>query len=647
MFDALFEPITLNTLVVPNRIVRAAHSIPVAGEDLIAYHLERAKGGVGLAILGAAGVHPTSAKWQMPVYEDSVIGFYEQLSREMNAVGMKVMQQLNHWGSAYVSPVGMPNWSASAVQNPISGIVPRAMTKGLIDEMVESFGLAAGRCQAGGLHGIEIHAAHNYMIGQFLSPALNHREDEYGGSLENRMRFLMEVLAECRRVVGPDYPMGIRLVGDDLIEGGLGPQDYATIAAKVEPFVDFVDVSLGGYWRFHKMLGTMELPLGYELQSSSVVTAAVSVPTIVTGRIMTLDHAQHVIESGTADMVSMVRATIADAHLVNKAREGRSAEVRPCIGTSQGCVGSILSGNFTCVVNTNAGKERTHGIEPKPSEVKKKVLVVGGGAAGMEVARLAAVRGHDVQLHEMRKDLGGQIAMAATVRERADLASLTRWQEDELNRLGVEIRRSSFVDPDVVAAFGADEVVLATGGIADKQLPQTLLPAAPIPGSHLKHVCTAWEVFGFGGRAEIGKNVVVFDDTGNFEAIAVALKIAEQGSKVTVVTRHEFIGNRMVFPTATTEAARERLLALDVSVHSFSRLESIQSESVTITWIDTQKFVEVPADTVVICGFHHPNRELSEALEDMGISHHLIGDVNGTQDHQRAIAEATALGSVL
>jgi hypothetical protein len=462
------------------------------------------------------------------------------------------------------------------------------------------------------------------------------------------MRFLLKVIAEIRQAVGPDYPVGVRIVSQDLIDGGLGPSECAEIARRLEQEpVDFIDVSLSGYWRFNKMLGTMELPMGYELESSQVVTQAVALPTIVSGRIMTLDAANQIVKSGQADMVSMVRATIADADLVAKARAGRESQIRPCIGTNQACVGGLAVGAFGCVTNALAGRESQIASESAPASVAKRVLVVGGGPAGMEAARVAALRGHSVQLHELRRQLGGQLAIAASVRERADLAALNRWLEDEIRRLGVRVSLGSFVDPDMVRAIGADENVVATGGTAVKDRPQTLTPAGAIPGQEKPHVFTSWQILSAENRSAVGPRVVIFDDTGSFEALTVGLGVAEHCSHLTFVCRHESPGVKAPWPAATTEGAREHLLKHDVTIRPLSRLLSIEDDHVLVTWVDAMKPAHIPADTVVICGHHEPNRELSDALTAEGIAHHLVGDVSGAQDLQRAIAEANALARTL
>ncbi len=586
--------------------------------------------------------NPSSAT-AIPVYSDSVLPFYEELSRRLHAHGTQVFQQLWHGGAAY-GRAGQPI-SASAVPTPSVNVIPLPMTKAMIDDTVAAFAAAAKRCQAGGLDGVELHGAHGYLIAQFLSPATNLRDDEYGGSTEHRARFLVEILQAIRAEVGPDFPVGVRLSGTDFIEGGIDPVEAAAIAQLVEPLIDFLDVSMSSYWRFHKFLSTMDDPLGYEIPTSEQVTKAVAVPTIVTGRIMTLDHASHLVESGVADMVSMVRAMIADPHLVVKARTGREHEIRPCIGSSMGCVAQLMTtGRLQCVVNVAAGRETTVPFEtPAPADTLKKVLVIGGGPAGLEAARTAALRGHDVHLYELTNQLGGQVRIAASAPHRSDLEAITRWLADEVERLGVHVHLRTPVDPDVVREAEPDEVIVATGSTPRRDGFQLSTPSIPVPGAQLPHVFTSWDVLGFGGRATVGSTAVVYDDTGTFEAISTADVLVAAGASVTVISRMEQVGANVPYPPATVEASRERLFAARVRFVPAMALREITPTEVVVRGIGNDVVDTYPADTVVIVSYHEPNRDLADHLEGQGFNVHLVGDVTGTANIQAAIHGASAL----
>jgi 2,4-dienoyl-CoA reductase-like NADH-dependent reductase (Old Yellow Enzyme family) len=620
----------------------------LGGEALIAYHEARAAGGVGMSTLEATGVHE-AAPSLLPLWSDDCIPFLRELADRMRPYDMRVFQQLYHPGAATRPAPGRSIWSSSPIPNPMVAAIPFEMTVAQIDEVVDRFAAAAKRCRDAGLDGVDIHASSGYLIEQFLSPATNHRTDHYGGSLENRMRFLMEVIAAIRDAVGHDLCVGIRLPNEEHIPGGLTPPDNAEIARIVEPHVDYVSLHMGSYWRFHKLLSTMDDPLGVEMPANEVITRQIEKPTIVVGRIMTLDHASHIVGSGAADLVSMVRALIADPELVNKARRGDDRSIRPCIGSSMGCVGQLMTvGRLRCVVNVAAANETRVTFDPQGrSDHPRRVLVVGGGPAGLEAARTAALRGHEVHLHEATRRLGGQVAIAATAPHRSDIGAITEWLTDEIERLGVTIRLSSMVDPDVVAEVDPDEVILATGSTPRRDGFQLATPAAPVHGHELPHVFTSWDVFGFGGRADLQAPALVYDDTGTFEAISVADVFVAAGLPVTMVGRYDTIGATLPYPPATVEAAKERLLSGPFDFIGGHYLQAIAPDEVVIGVPFTERRRILPARTVVLVTYNQPNRELADYLDDGDWNVHLIGDVTGSNSLMAAIHQAAELARAL
>ena len=651
MYDHIFQPIDVGPITIPNRIVRSAHSTALPLKRLIAYHEARAVGGVGMSTLEATGVHLSSPAMRsiIPLHDDTVVPFYQELTDALRPHGMKMLQQIYHPGSARAPGKGTTQVSASAIPNPLVGGTPIEMTIPMIDEMIEAFAKAAKRCRDGGLDGVDIHASSGYLIEQFLSPANNIRSDKYGGSLTNRMRFLMEIIEAIRDEVDHDICIGIRLPNEEYIPGGLTAEDNAEIARIVEPHVDYISLHMGSYWRFHKLLSPMDDPLGHEMPANEPIIKQLTKPTIVVGRIMTLDHAESIVESGQADMVSMVRALIADPGLVNKAKQGNSELIRPCIGSNFGCVGQIMStGKLGCVVNIAAAQETEVSFEPEGiSKTPEKILIVGGGPAGLEAARTAAIRGHDVHLHEATKQLGGQVAIAASAPHRSDLGAITSWLTSEMERLEINVTMNSLVDPEVIASLNPDRIIVATGSTPRKDGFQLATPISPLTGFDQKHVYTSWDVFGYGGRANFDSPAIVFDDTGTFEAISVADKLLEQGIKVTMVSRYESLGASLPYPPATVDAAKERLMSQDFDFIGGHYMQAITEDEVLIGVPFTERIRALRANMVVLVTYNHPNRDLAEYILKEN-SHlegkvHLVGDVSGTNGVQAAIHQAANL----
>jgi 2,4-dienoyl-CoA reductase-like NADH-dependent reductase (Old Yellow Enzyme family) len=645
LYDNLFEPIQVGGVTIPNRIVRSPHGTGLLGEALIAYHEARARGGVGMSTIQATGVH-AGAPAGIPLYSDSCVPFLQEISGRMAPHGMKLFLQAYHPGAA--GGMGGPEaWSASAIPNPMAGVVPIAMTKTMIDEVVASFAAAARRCKDGGLDGVDVHASSGYLIHEFLSPALNQRTDEYGGSLENRMRFLTEVMEAIRAEVGEGaFAVGVRLPNEDYVPGGLTAAQNAEIAQKIEPLADYVSLHMGAYWRFHKLIAPADEPLGIEMPSNKEITRVLSKPTIVVGRIMTLDHASAIVDSGEGDMVSMVRALIADPELVNKARRREEHKIRPCIGTNMGCVGQLMSGGrLSCVVNVAAAKEENVSQDPQgTTDTPKKILVVGGGPAGLEFARTAAMRGHSVELHEAMKVLGGQVTMAAAAPHRADLGAITSWLADEIDSLGVDVHMNSMVDEELVRACAPDEVVIATGTTPRSDGFQISTPAANIEGSELSHVYTSWDLLGFGDVTHIEGPAVIYDDTGSYEGISVADILLEAGVPVTMVSRVDGIGDKLPYPPVTAGSARERLMSGDFDYIGGHYVRAINPQEVEIGVLFTERRRRIAARTVVLVSFNQPNRELAETLAESGYTPHLVGDVRGRNSIMSAIHAAADLG---
>ncbi|MFT7222424.1 MAG: 2,4-dienoyl-CoA reductase-like NADH-dependent reductase (Old Yellow Enzyme family) [Candidatus Azotimanducaceae bacterium] len=649
MYEHVLSPIEIGGVTIPNRVVRTAHATGIGGgtmsDDLIEYHAARARGGVGLTILEILSVHLSSPA-TLNVSDPGLPAGYQKLMAACEPHGMKIFQQIWH-GGHNGSPVdGSPPWSASDIPSPQVGVVPRPMTKSQIDEIIEAYANTVKLCRDNGLNGIEIHGAHGYLPQQFLSQNTNVRDDEYGGSLENRMRFLIEIMQACFDLAKRDgFAIGVRLAAD-ATTGGIGSEENIAVveALKAKGLADFVNVSLGSYHSFPKLIGGMHEPAGYELESAVPVTQSADVPTIVTGRFRTMEEVDQVIRTGQSDMVGMTRATIADPDLVNKTRAGDENRVRPCIACNQGCVGQLLGPErkVGCAVNAGAGFERTLGDDKLiPAPVAKLVLVIGGGPAGMEAARVAAKRGHNVTLAEAMPDLGGTLTLAARAPTRQQFGDFVHWQSAELFAEGVDVKLSTYLTPEDIDAFNADEIIVATGAEPRMDGIQMSHPGEPIEGIHLPHVISSNELF---EETEAnGTHALIVDDVGHYEGLAAAEHLANQGLKVTLVTRLPTLAPG-VRTALMTDPALERLGNKDFTYHVGTRVLKTDGQSASLQAVTGGESWSVNADKLVFISLNRPRNELSNSLASHGVDCHIIGDANSPRFLVKAVAEGNAAG---
>lgn len=650
----IMSPIRIGGVEVRNRVVRAAHGTKLASysfDDFFEFQAARARGGVGLTILEIMGVHrssPSSLKPWDPAHADG----YRRTMDRLRPLGMTVFQQLWH-GGAHIAPEdGSPSWSCSDIPSPHVHTVPIAMTKDMIDEVVGGFAEAARISEDWGAQGIELHAAHGYLPQQFLSANTNHREDDYGGSFENRIRFVVEVMQAMRGAVSPGFPVGIRLGPDDT-PGGFGVEENIRLVKVLEDrkLTDFVDISMGSYQSGDRITAGMFEQVGYELPATAPISRSTTLPTIVTGRFRTLEEADQVIRQGDADMVSLTRAHIADPDIVRKTLEGKAEQVRPCIACNQGCVGGVRATppRVACAVNPAAGFERTVGEDKlPPAERRKTVLVVGGGPAGMEAARIAALRGHAVTLAEATTRLGGAIALAAKAPARHGISDITVWQEAEIFRLGVSVRLSTYMEIDDILEEGADCVVIATGSMPRMDGFQSTHPGEPILGMEQPHVQSSYDLLEGGVGPGAGRSAVLIDDTGHYEGIAAAEFLHSHGWKVHFVTRHVAFAP-LLQAIKQNEDALRRMEGDRLEVHLRSRTLEITRNSVTIApnhWPNEAPHRrELEAALVVVITPNRGNRPLYDELKAKGVDVHIAGDANSPRYLLTAIKEGWAVGA--
>ena len=650
MYEHVLSPIEIGGVRVPNRVVRTAHATGIGGghmsAELIEYHAARARGGVGLTIIEILSVHPTSPA-SLNAFDPRLKEEYGQLVEACAPHGMKLFQQIWHAGHNGSPLDGSPPWSASDIPSPQVGVVPRPMSKGQIDEIIAAYADTVRLCKDAGLDGVEIHGAHGYLPQQFLSANTNRREDEYGGSLENRMRFLLEIMRACRAHAQHGFAVGVRLAADDTT-GGIGPEENMAVtrALKAEGLVDFVNISLGNYHSFPKMIGGMHEPVGYELETAEPVARVTGeVPSIVTGRFRTLEEVDQVIRMGQADLVGMTRATIADPDLVAKTRRGEESRVRPCIACNQGCVGQLLSPlrKVGCAVNAGAGFETRWGDDKlTKADQPKRVLVIGGGPAGMEAARVAAMRGHKVTLAEAMPDLGGTLDLASRAPTRQQFKDYLVWLQDEIYAEGVEVRLSTYVTEDDLASFAADHVVLATGAEPRMDGLQMSHPGEPIEGMDLAHVISSNDLFLEPGSTQ-ATHALVVDDVGHYEGLATAEYLAKSGVEVTMVTRLPTLAQD-VRSSLMVDPALERLNTMDFQYHVGTRVLRTDGQSAELQAVTGGASWSINADLLVFISLNRPRTDLLAAIEAQSIPHTLVGDANAPRFLVRAVAEGNAAG---
>jgi 2,4-dienoyl-CoA reductase-like NADH-dependent reductase (Old Yellow Enzyme family) len=639
----IWEPIRVGRLELPNRIARAANTTTISpagiDEQFIAYHRARARGGVGLSILEAASVHPTSILSY--AIDDSTCAGFERMMKEIRPYGMRVIQQLWHGGHHLPGVGGRLPWTVSDIPSPFSGLIGHPVRAAEIAELVHSFAVAARRCRDAGLDGVEIHAGHGYLVQQFLSPLTNTREDRYGGSLPNRMRFVLEILRAVRREVGPDFTVGIRMSASTA-RGNITPQELGLVARalEAEDLISFLDASYGDYFEMDRMSATMSEPAGYELEPNAPLLASVSVPRMVTGRFRTLEEAEQVLRAGSAELVSLVRAQIADPDLARKTREGRAQEVRPCIACNQGCIGGLLqSARMGCAVNPSAGAEGVldESLIERAAR-RKKVLIVGGGPGGLEAARIAALRGHQVILAEAGGKLGGCLLAAKRAPRLHTIGDITDWLEREISRLGVEVRTGACLESEDVLAESPDVVIVATGAANRNDGMQAANPGELPPGCALPHVTNAHDLLMDASREFAPANALVLDDIGHYEAVAAAEFLVERGAAVTYVTGQTSFAPRMN-GTFRNDVALKRLYQGSFRLLVGYFLAAIEAHHCAVRPLRVARTEIIPADSVVLVTHKKPLRTLYDSLLEQLPDVKLIGDASAPRTLQDAIRE--------
>lgn len=633
LYPHLFSELKIGTFTVRNRIVSTAHHTVLARDGAPSkrqqdYWVSKARGGIGLIMTEVQPIFSSATQGAMiACLNPAVIPAFKPIVSAIHDHGARIVAQLWHGGKAY--------GGAFAPSGPVDGGTrPRALTREEIATIVTQYAQSAANMREAGLDGVEVHMAHNYLPLEFLTPLDNRRVDEYGGSDENRLRFPIEILRAVRAKVGPDFTVGIRFCGDEarFRRSGLTHQQLKVIAQRLvkEGALDFVNVTVVG--------ADIIMPMGEEhgkwVYLAEGIKESVDVPVCCIGRINHPGMADAIVAGGRADLVGMTRANICDPELPNKSREGRVAEIRPCAGLMY-CWGSVFEGrgvgHVTCALNPSAGREAQ--LAYSPAAKKRKVMVVGGGLAGLEAARVAADRGHNVTLYERGERLGGQVIPASKAPLRSEMAQILPYYETHFRKLGVTIKRRTTVTAALFKEESPEVIILSTGGLPKKlELPNVATGTVP------KNIVQGRDVLL--GLAEVGNKIVVAgSDEGAHEAITVTDFLGRMGKQVILLLPFHASardpGQRLP-NVEQIEGVKmlERLAGHNVRVQRDDAIIAIDGESVT-----THSGVISGVATVVLALGSVANNPLEQAARDTGAEVHVIG--------QAAKAEAKVADSVL
>jgi len=600
------SPITVGNVELKNRFVVApmvtvyCDQDGMATERFIRYHEEKAKGGWGLIIVEDYAVDPMGRGfWTPGLWKDEQIPSHAELVRRVHDAGSKIVAQIYHCGRQTSSAIiGEQPISASPLPCPILGEVPRQLTVPEIKKIVSQFGDTALRAKKAGFDGVQVHGAHGYLIAQFMSKYSNKRYDEYGGTLENRLRFPLEIIADIRKKCGPDFLVDFRISGDEFVPGGRTIEETKLIAMQLEKQgIDMIHVSAGTYESTWAIIPPMNITNGWIVDLAAEVKKVVDIPVTTVGRINDPMLAESILASGKADLVAMGRASLADPELPKKYFEGRYDDIRPCIGCQQGCLEVLFKNEpIRCLVNPTLGFE--YQDEIKKAEKPKKVIVVGAGPAGLEAARAAALTGHEVTLYEKTDRFGGQFTTAAIPPVKGDLVAYVSWAANQLEKLGVQIKMNTEFTAELCDREKPDKVIVATGAVHSRP---------PIPGIEGSNVVTATDVLW--GRAPTGQKVVVAG--GGMIGSETATYLASLGKQVTIV--------EMLPEVASDEEFTRRVLMLKmfeekhINVMTNTKITMIIDTGVQVeTGPET---TEIEADTVVLALGMTPENGLVEELK--------------------------------
>jgi 2,4-dienoyl-CoA reductase-like NADH-dependent reductase (Old Yellow Enzyme family)/thioredoxin reductase len=632
-YPRLFSPITINSMSVENRVVMppmctAYATIGGAVTDrLIDYYTARARGGVGLIDVEFTYVHPLGKIFDhmLGIYDDKLVPGLRRLTDSVHSAGAKIVIQIAHGGRRTHSDImGAVPVAPSPIPR-LNGETPKELSVPEIEELIQDFLTAAKRAKRAGFDGVMIHMAHGYLLQQFLSPLSNLRSDDYGGDFERRARVPLEILKGVRRELGQDYPITCRLCGDEYVKGGFDLNQSVRLSKILEANgMNAIEVSAGTHETPEMMGAPPYHPMGFLSHLSRAIKQEVSIPVGIVGRIHTPEVAERLLEEGKADLIAVGRGLIADPEWARKAREGRTETICPCISCNQGCSDRMyFQQDISCTVNPAAGREAAYPLTPAGE--KKRILVVGGGPAGLEAARVAAMRGHEIQLWEKEGELGGQLNLASLPPGKEDIARFRDFLVREVKGLPVKIYHKK-LDTQAIRKFSPDLVVVAAGGEPKK-----------LEGPHFKEdkASSAWDVLC--GKVETGERVAIIG--GGQVGLETAHFLLEKGKNITILEMLKRIGQDMS-PRARKMILR-KLIQGGVEILTESKALSLQQNTVIFDRAGLTNRLE--ADSIVLAVGTAPVEVKIPGLKKSELIRY-IGDANGPRTLFAAMHEGYRAG---
>lgn len=649
--ERLFSPIRIGTMDVKNRIVMSPMHTDYGNKDgtiserLRDYHVARAKGGVGLITLEMCTVsrfEPYMPK-TIGLWHDKFLPGLRELTSAVHEHGAKIIPQMAHPGPESLAPYfyGTDTRGPSPVMCHTTKKICQEMSVEEIQATVVEFGEAARRAREAGFDGIELHAAHSYMlVGSFLSGLRNRRSDRYGGTIEARLQLALEIIQSVHERAGKDFPIVMRISGDEYMPGGRTLRETQFIAPILaEAGISAFHVSAGVYphnsWRVMPPTGS---PLGGNVALSAGIKKVVDVPVMVVGRINDPLFAEDVLRNEEADMVVVGRALITDPEFANKAQQGRYEDIAPCIGCGQGCIGRKPGAAMSCLVNPTVGRETEMAIAPAPR--RKKVMVIGGGPAGLEAARIAAQRGHDVHLFEKGQKVGGQFNLGAIAPRKHELGKLIHFQALQLRKAGGTIHLETEVTPERVAEFAPDTVIMATGG-------EPVRP--PIPGISGKNVYMAHDILAGKVPQPYGNTIVI---GGGLVGCEVAECLANLGdnpminrTKITILEMLDHFGSEMIVEIRTLTMQDFRELGIDVLTGT--KVVDILDRGVVVEDKRGNRRTIDDVDNIIVAIGVRPYDILSDKIAATVPEVHMIGDAKQARSALEAIREGAEIARAI